>query len=440
MSHTRILVVPGGMQIGAVALANAAIHKIIELHEERLADPEHPAPHTLVALRDPREVPPSSLQQSATTPAQAFPAEHFPALAQKIEDPSLFTGVDLIVSTSGSTSGAPHLVGLSVEALLASANATHLALQGPGRWILALPTHHIAGAMVLVRAAVAGTDPLIVDSPDTFRPSALLPAIAGATENPEVPGYLSLVPTQLAACLEAGEEVLTAMRSLAAILIGGAATQKALLERAKQAGLKIVTTYGMTETCGGCVYDGTPLPGVQVRAVDRDGANRLAISGPVLMNRYLDADSPFFDEGGYTWLLTGDLGVITGGGVVRVEGRADDVILTGGLSVAPGQVLNALLDIPGIADSWVTATPDEKWGQIVTALVVPQEMPHSPEQMQALGRMVRDQVGSRIGRAYAPRRVVAVEALPCLNGVKIDRIAAHTIAEDECRPERDWRR
>lgn len=440
MSPARILVVPGGTRIGAVALANAAIHKLVELHEERLADPGHPAPRTLVALRDPDEVPPSSLRQSAATPAQAFPAERFPALAERIDDPSFFEGVDLIVSTSGSTSGSPRLVGLSIESLVASANATHRALKGPGRWILALPAHHIAGAMVLVRAAVADTAPLIVDSPGTFDPKALLPAIAGATQDQGVPGYLSLVPTQLAACLEAGEEVLAPMRALAAILVGGAATRNGLLERAEHAGLKVVTTYGMTETCGGCVYDGVPLEGVQVRAVDRDGSSRLAISGPVLMTRYLDADPPFFDEGGSTWLLTGDLGVITGGGLVRVEGRADDVIVTGGLSVAPGQVLSALLSAPGIADAWVTSTPDEKWGEIVTAIVVPAEMPTSPEQMAELGRALRDHVGSRIGRAYAPRRVVAADALPSLNGVKIDRIGARRIAEDEDRPERDWRR
>ncbi|MDY5601996.1 MAG: acyl-CoA synthetase, partial [Schaalia hyovaginalis] len=141
-----------------------------------------------------------------------------------------------------------------------------------------------------------------------------------------------------------------------------------------------------------------------------------------------------------TWLLTGDLGVITGGGLVRVEGRADDVIVTGGLSVAPGQVLSALLSAPGIADAWVTSTPDDKWGELVTAIVVPAQMPTSPEQMAGLGRAIRDHVGSRIGRAYAPRRVVAADALPSLNGVKIDRIGARRIAEDEDRPERDWRR
>ena len=130
--------------------------------------------------------------------------------------------MDLVIATSGSSAGKPRLVGLSIDALIASAKATELALDGPGRWILALPTHHIAGAMILLRAAVAETNPQVVDTTDGFDPRALLPAIAGVTQD-EMPGYLSLVPTQLVQCLDAGEEVMSALRSLSAILVGGAA-------------------------------------------------------------------------------------------------------------------------------------------------------------------------------------------------------------------------
>lgn len=441
MPEPRLLVVPGGTNIGAVALANAALHKLVELHEERLADPEHPAPRTVVVLRDPAEVPPSTLRGAALSPAEAFPAEKYPDLAEKLSDPAFFDGVDLVIQTSGSTAGHPRLVGLSIEAILASIDATSAALGGPGRWILALPTHHIAGAMVLLRAAVAETNPQIVDVTGHFEPSSLLPAIAGATQDPEVPGYLSLVPTQLAACLDAGDEVVGALASLTAILVGGSSIRPGLLERAAELGLNVVTTYGMTETCGGCVYDGVPLACVEVRAVDRDGHSRLAIAGPVLMTRYLDGDSPFFDEGGRRWLLTGDMGLISGGGLVRVEGRADDVVITGGLSVAPAQVLDAVLGIDGIADAWVTASPDEKWGEVVTALVVPTSMPDSSERMAELGRAVRDRVGSVLGRASAPRRVVAVDEIPYikgLKGMKVDRRAADALAETATSPERDW--
>lgn len=307
MTAPRILVVPGGTAISAVALANASIHKLVELYEERQADPNHPAPHTVVFLRDPALVPPATLRGSAATPEQAFPEEDYPGLANQIKnDPHFFDGVDLVISTSGSSAGKPRLVGLSMDALMASVKATELALGGPGRWILALPTHHIAGAMILLRAAVAETNPQVVDTTNGFDPRDLLPAIRGVTQD-EMPGYLSLVPTQLVQCLDAGEEVVDAMRSLSAVLVGGAAISQHLLERALNAGLKVRITYGMTETSGGCVYDGEPMPGMTVRAVDWDGRTRLAFNGPTLMTRYLDAESPFFEEGGHRWLISGDM-------------------------------------------------------------------------------------------------------------------------------------
>ena len=422
MAAPRLLVVPGGTSIGAVALANASIHKLVELYEERQADPNHPAPHTVVILRAPGDVPPATLRGSAVTPEDAFPADRYPGLAEAINaDANFFDGIDRVVPTSGSSAGTPRLVGLSIDALIASAKATELALDGPGRWILALPAHHIAGAMILLRAAVAETNPQIVDTSEGFDPRALLPAIAGATQD-GIPGYLSLVPTQLAQCLEAGEEVAGPMRSLSAILVGGAATNQQLLARATEAGLKVRLTYGMTETAGGCVYDGKPLPGTSVRAVDWDGRTRLAINGPTLMTRYLDAESPFFDEGGHRWLLTGDLGIIRASGTVEVRGRADDVIVSGGLSIAPGPL----------------ATPDEKWGHVVTALVVPEQVPADSLEMAELGSAVREHTAARIGRAQAPRRVVAVDALPYLGFDKVDRAAAAQAAAEASGTEREW--
>ena len=426
MAAPRLLVVPGGTSIGAVALANASIHKLVELYEERQADPDHPAPHTVVILRTPGDVPPATLRGSAVTPEDAFPADRYPGLAEAMNaDPHFFDGIDLVVPTSGSSAGTPRLVGLSIEALIASAKATELALEGPGRWILALPAHHIAGAMILLRAAVAETNPQIVDTSEGFDPRALLPAIAGATQD-GMPGYLSLVPTQLAQCLEAGEEVVGPMRSLSAILVGGAATNHQLLARATEAGLKVRLTYGMT------------LPGTSVRAVDWDGRTRLAINGPTLMTRYLDAESPFFDEGGHRWLLTGDMGIIRASGTVEVRGRADDVIVSGGLSIAPGPVRRAVRSFEGVSDAWIMASPDEKWGHVVTALVVPEQMPSDSLEMAELGSAVREHAAARIGRAQAPRRVVAVDALPYLGFDKVDRAAAAQAAAEASGTERAW--
>ena len=438
MAAPRILVVPGGTSTGAVALANASLHKLVELHEERAADPNHPAPHTVVVLREPGSVSPATLRGSSASPHDAFPSEKYPGLADTItQDPSFFEGIDLVIPTSGSSAGAPRLVGLSTEALIASAKATELALDGPGRWILALPTHHIAGAMVLLRAAVAETSPQVVDTSNGFDPLALLPAVRGATQD-DMPGYLSLVPTQLSQCLDAGDEVVAALRALSAILVGGAATNQQLLTRALDAGLRVRTTYGMTETAGGCVYDDLPLPGTSVRAVDWDGRTRLAINGPTLMTRYLDAESPFFDEGGHRWLLTGDLGIIRASGTVEVRGRADDVIVSGGLSIAPGPVRRVVRSFDCISDAWILGTPDEKWGHVVTALVVVDQMPSDSLEMAELGSAIREHAAAHIGRAQAPRRVVAVESLPYLGFDKIDRAAAAQAAAEASGTEREW--
>ena len=175
-----------------------------------------------------------------------------------------------------------------------------------------------------------------------------------------------------------------------------------------------------------------------MRAVDWDGRTRLAINGPTLMTRYLDAESPFFDEGGHRWLLTGDLGIIRASGTVEVRGRADDVIVSGGLSIAPGPVRRAVRSFEGVADAWIMATPDEKWGHVVTALVVPEQVPADSLEMAELGSAVREHTAARIGRAQAPRRVVAVEALPYLGFDKVDRAAAAQAAAEASGTEREW--
>ncbi len=231
MSDLRLLVVPGGTSPASVAMAHASLHKLAELYEERQADPDHPAPHTVVVIRDPELVPPSSLRTAATTPREAFPPELYPELADRIDDPALFDNIDLVLASSGS-SGEPRLVGLSIDALMASVKATHSVLGGPVRWILALSSHHIAGAQVLMRAAATEIPPQIVDCSHGFNPKDLLPAIAGATSDPSLPGYLSLVPTQLVDCLNAGDEVVSALARLHTILIGGTRLDPALRQRA----------------------------------------------------------------------------------------------------------------------------------------------------------------------------------------------------------------
>lgn len=410
----RMLLLPGGTYIGSVALAHAGLHKIAELRQERLKDPDHPAPHTVAVLRDPALVPPSTLRGAALSPSEVFPD-----LGESIEsDPEFFRDVDLVVETSGSTTGEPRRVGLSVEALIASVDATHEVLSGPGAWILALPAHHIAGAMVLLRSTVNDFPPRIVDTSAGFVPQSLLPAIRGAKASGGAV-YLSLVPVQLEKCLQ-DDEVTAALATLDAILVGGQAVSESLLERAKEAGLSVKTSYGMSETCGGVVYDGVPLPGTSIDILDPNehGEGRIIISGPTLMTRYLDGESPWIERDKQHWLLTGDWGKIVDG-TLKVQGRVDDVIITGGKNILPGAIEESLRTCEGVRDALVCSLPDSRWGNVVAALVQT-----APDWEDGMEEHLYEHVAQRMGKHAAPRVILGVDELPVRHSGKVDRHAA----------------
>jgi O-succinylbenzoic acid--CoA ligase len=315
------------------------------------------------------------------------------------------TGEDtaVIIGTSGST-GEPKGVELSAAALLHSARAS-LARAGarPGeRWLVCLPVTHVAGLQVLVRSLASDTEPAVVPHPDA---TSLL--AAGCA-------HVSVVPTQLVRLLDGGAEALAAFSS---VLVGGAAASAAVLRRARTAGVPVMTTYGMTETCGGCVYDGVPLDGVSVRA---DSEGRLRISGPVLMNRYYrrpDRTAEVLRDGEF---VTSDLGVVQAGRVV-VRGRADDVINTGGYKVVPGEVAAALETCPGVREVVVVGRPDLEWGERVTAVVVPAD-PDDPPSLELLRTHVRE----RLPRYASPSEVVLTDAIPALPSGKPDLAALKT--------------
>lgn len=340
---------------------------------------------------------------------------------------SVPAAVALVVRTSGST-GAARDVMIDGAALVASATATADRLVGPGRWVLALPLGHIAGLQVLIRSILAGTTPAVLPAEGGFDPRGLA-RVAGAAGPSDLPLYTSLVPTQLhrvlAACGPDGRlpTELAALRRLDAILLGGAAVAPHLLDRARDAGLRVVTTYGMTETCGGCVYDGRPLTGVRV-AVDADGVR---IAGPVLARGYLPADgpagarradiddSPFMTGAdGVRWFRTRDLGALDDG-VLRVLGRTDDIVVTGGHKVAPAAVEAALAGVPGVGQVCVVGVPDPEWGQALAAVVVP-AAGASPTLDQ-----VRSAVRRTLGTAAAPRHLLLVGSLPERGPGKVDR-------------------
>lgn len=341
-----------------------------------------------------------------------------------LDDPSSGPAVDvpddvaLVVRTSGST-GRPRDVMLPAAALRASADATAARLGGPGSWLLALPTAHVAGLQVVLRALLAGAAPAVLpDGP--FRAPVFADAARGATAGPG-PHYTSLVPTQLVRVLD-DPAATGAARAFDAILVGGAACPPPLLARAHDAGLRVVTTYGMTETCGGCVYDGRPLDGVEV-AVDAE--QRVLLAGPVLAAGYLhrpDLDATTFTtSGGRRRLRTADRGRLDDG-VLHVLGRLDDVLVTGGVKVDPQAVEEVLGTVPGVREVCVVGVPDQHWGQSVVAVVVTQDGTAPPL------TPLRAAVASALGPASAPRQVLVVDELPLRGPGKPDRRAVARLA------------
>ncbi|HTU74063.1 MAG TPA: AMP-binding protein [Trebonia sp.] len=326
----------------------------------------------------------------------------------------------VVIGTSGST-GTPKGVELSARALLASARASMARLGArPGeRWLACLPVTHVAGLQVLVRSLLSGTDPVVARADAAAARAA---------------AHVSIVPTQLVRLMDsaAGRAALAGFSS---VLVGGAAASAGLLGAARAAGVRVVTTYGMSETCGGCVYDGVPLDGVTVRAGD-DG--RLRISGPVLMNGYLGQPEltasvlvrgtiPGAAAPGGREFVTSDLGHVDEAGGVVVRGRADDVINTGGHKVVPGEVAAVLSTCPGVKDVVVVGRPDPEWGERVTAVIVPEDQEYPP----AL-ELLRIHVQAALPRYACPSEVVLAEAIPVLSNGKPDlarlRLGAHGAA------------
>ncbi|WP_085910723.1 MULTISPECIES: AMP-binding protein [Pseudonocardia] len=355
-------------------------------------------------------------------------------VARAAADGTLPDGLAVVVATSGST-GEPKHVALTAAALRASASATEARLGGAGRWLLALPAEHVAGVQVVLRALLSGSEPVVQDLRDGFRPEGLARATAriglGARR------YTSLVPTQLARVLDHGSAPLFALAGYDAVLIGGAALDPGLRARATDAGIRVVTTYGMSETCGGCVYDGVALDGVTVTI--EPGSGRVVLGGPVVAAGYLGAPDATAEAFGPAGFRTTDLGSIGPDGALAVLGRADDVVNTGGEKVAPAAVERALLGVPGVRAACVVGLPDDEWGQVVGALVVLEGFPHAGQGEGPDGGLVdgpdggltdgpddaalRDAVRAACGRAAVPRVLRRAAALPERGIGKPDRAA-----------------
>jgi o-succinylbenzoate---CoA ligase len=359
-----------------------------------LLDPDAPVAHRTTLLRALR---PDALVDLVEGDGRTRPlADPLPTAA----------GTAVVVATSGST-GAPKGVVLTHDALAASTRASLARLgAAPGdRWALTLPTHHVAGLQVWLRAWATGTDPLDVDD---------LRALPGSGA-----AFVSLVPTQLARWLDELTGTGPPPGTAPTVLLGGAAASTELLARAADAGLRVVTSYGMSETGGGCVYDGWPLDDVEVRL---DDTGRVGLRGAVLATGYRGDDAPLTDTTGWFW--TSDLGRRDPEGRLHVLGRADDVVVSGGENVPLALVRAALATHPAVADVAVIGRPDADWGQAVVALVVPAA--GTAPTLEDLRAHVRADHPA----AYAPRRLRLVPALPRDAMGKLPRARLEALADD----------
>lgn len=311
-----------------------------------------------------------------------------------------------VVETSGST-GAPKRVLLSRAAVLASVRASARRLGATGPWLLALPAAYVAGLQVVCRSLVAGHEPVLLDRHDSFAAAA---AAMGAGDR-----FVSLVPTQLHRLLDTDA---ASLRTFHTVLLGGGPIDPGLRRRADAAGVHVVATYGSAETAGGCVYDGYALDGVAV-ALEADG--RVRIAGPTLFEGY--AGDPDLTAGVLVdgWFRTADAGRFDDDGRLHVLGRIDDVVVSGGVNVPAPAVAARLREHPDVAAAEVLGVPDEEWGTRLVAFVV------GPLSLQA----ARDWVAEAHPRSWAPRQLVALDAIPLLGNGKPDRLALRTRALEE---------
>ncbi len=312
--------------------------------------------------------------------------------------------VALVVETSGS-SGRPKRVALSADALLANARASESALGGPGQWVLALPTHYIAGLNVLTRSLAAGTEPVTVEG-EHFTAAGLLAAVERMSSPDR---YTSLVPAQLTVLLD-DPAATAALAGFRRVLVGGQATPGPLRDRALAAGIAIVRSYGSSETSGGCVYDGVPIGRTAVRVVDGE----VQLGGPSIAEGYLGEPeltaARFRDDAGMRWFRTADVGTFDGGRVA-VIGRRDDVIISGGVKVSLGAV-ERLLHEHGFEDAVVVRGQDAKWGEVPVAFTATDVDP-TP---------ATDAVEAALGSAARPRFRLG-SAIPYLPSGKPDRVS-----------------
>lgn len=328
-----------------------------------------------------------------------------PILAPGIDGAQVPAGIAAVVSTSGST-GAAKGVLLSRSALLSAGEAVAERFGGMS-WVSALPSDYVAGLMTMVRSYVAGFDPMFAATDlSDLRPASRRAAI-------------SLVSTQLFRALR-DPKLVAALGSYELILVGGSAVSSKLVAEARELGLNVVVSYGMTETCGGCVYDGIPLPGTELKVVAEDalpaGEGRVWVSGPQLFSGYVGEPAATREALVDGWLRTRDRARL-GGTPLAITGRDDSVVISGGMNVDLAAAQRVLDQEP--IGAMITSLPDAQWGDLIVLVAEP------GRDVEAWRAALRD----RLQPAALPKRVFIVDKLPATERGKVDRELLKRIVE-----------
>lgn len=325
----------------------------------------------------------------------------------------------VILTTSGST-GAPRAVEIPVAAIRASAERALARLGGPGVWLTAIPVTGAGGLNTLARSLLVGVAPVIwpgVGGAAHFDGASILPSLRETRNRARALGlrsYTSLVPTQIARLIghaRAGDTdavaALTELSEFDAVLVGADAIDDDVRNSMRAYGINAVATYGATETCGGCVFDGEPLADVSLEFLGSE-PGQIVVHGPVVARRYRDGDSSAL--GGTRW-VSNDLGRMHLGRLVLL-GRIDDVIKVGGHAVALPVIADQLRILAEPREIAVLARPDAEWGQVPVAYVVDCDVEDST---------LRQFAAAALGRTSIPMDVVRLTALPLLPNGKVDR-------------------